>query len=241
MSGRRRRRKPRGWLRSLLHWVWHFHPVRVVTAVLVGAVALALAEGLPLWFLVGVRHRLAFRVLLGIFYAASIALAIGIRRYVRRRRRFRAHTLAQLHALTPTQFEQTVADLLHDLGFQDTRRVGGAGDLAADVLCRDDEGRAVVVQCKRYKADHEIDSPMMQLFIGMVFVHHRADRGIYVTTSRFTDPAAALANEHGITLIDGAELTRLMADLHERADTARQRRRLAGWFRRTSDFFGGPG
>lgn len=237
MSKRGRRRTSRGWLRSFFSWIWHFRAVRVGIAVLAGAVVIGVLEAVLLWILLGARHPTGFRILLGLFYAASIAVAIAIRRYVRRRRRFRAQTLAELYALTPTQFEQTVADLLHDLGYQDTRRVGGAGDLAADVLCRDAEGRTVVVQCKRYKADNEIDSPMMQLFIGMVYVHHKAGRGIYVTTSHFTDPAAALGREHDITLIDGAELTRLMADLHDRAVFDQQRRRLAARFRGVTGVF----
>jgi restriction endonuclease Mrr len=78
---------------------------------------------------------------------------------------------------------------------------------------------------------------MMQLFIGMVYVHHKAEHGIYVTTSRFTDPAAALAREHDIMLIDGTELTRLMADLHERAAAERQRSWLAARFRSVSAAF----
>ncbi len=239
MTKRKRRRQSRGWVRSFFSWVWHFRAVRVATAVLAGAVVIGVLEAVLLWFLLGARHPTGFRILLALLYAASVIVAIAIRRYVRRRRRFRARTLAQLYALTPTQFEQTVADMLHDLGYRDTRRVGGAGDLAADVLCRDAEGRSVVVQCKRYKADNEIDSPMMQLFIGMVYIHHKAGRGIYVTTSHFTDPAAALGREHDITLIDGAELTRLMADLHDRAASERQRRDLAAHFRRISTAFRG--
>jgi restriction system protein len=233
MSKRRRQRASRGPLRSFFAWGWHFHAIRMATAVLSGALVIALLVALFL----GARHPMGFWIVLGLLSVASIAVAIAIARYVQRRRRFRARTLAELYALTPTQFEQAVADLLHALGYRDTRRVGGAGDLAADVLCRDAEGRSVVVQCKRYKADNEIDSPMMQLFIGMVYVHHKAGRGIYVTTSRFTDPAAALAHEHDIMLIDGAELTRLMADLHDRAVSESQRRRLAARYRSVTGVF----
>jgi HJR/Mrr/RecB family endonuclease len=231
MSGRRRRRGSRGWFRSFLRWVWHFRVVRVATAVLLTAAAIAAVEAVGLWFLVGARHPARFRVLLGALYGASIVVAVAIRRYRARRRRFRARTLAQLYALTPTQFEQMVADLLHDIGYRDPRRVGGAGDLAADILCRDADGRAVVVQCKRYAASHPVNSELMQQFIGMIYVHHKADYGIYVTTSHFTEPAAALAREHRILLMDGAALTRLMADLHDRDASRRQRRRLASGLR----------
>lgn len=118
-------------------------------------------------------------------------------------------TLSDFYALSPGQFEDAVGDLLRSLGYRDIRRVGGAGDLAADLWCRDTEGRSVVVQCKRYGAAGNIGSPVMQSFIGMAMIHHRANRGIFVTTSYFTSAAADLGRQHGVTLIDGKELMRL--------------------------------
>jgi restriction system protein len=123
--------------------------------------------------------------------------------------RLRVHSLGELLALTPTQFEGAVADLLHGMGYRDVRRVGGSGDLAADILCRDDNGRSIVVQCKRYAPGNRVGSPHIQTFIGMLSVHHQADHGIYVTTSEFSRPAQQLAQRHRISLIDGAELSRL--------------------------------
>lgn len=40
----------------------------------------------------------------------------------------------------------------------------------------------------------------------MVHVHHRADRGLIVTTSDFTPQACSLAAAQGIQLIDGQQL-----------------------------------
>ncbi len=129
------------------------------------------------------------------------------------RKRPRSHmaTLSNFYALSPSQFEDAVGDVLRSLGYRDVRRVGGAGDLAADIWCRDAEGRSVVVQCKRYGAAVNIGSPVMQSFIGMAMIHHRANRGIFVTTSHFTAAAADLGRQHGVTLIDGKELVRLNA------------------------------
>jgi restriction endonuclease Mrr len=50
----------------------------------------------------------------------------------------------------------------------------------------------------------------MQTFIGMAFVRHKADRAIFVTTSTYTDDARALGRRHGITLIEGADLVRMV-------------------------------
>jgi HJR/Mrr/RecB family endonuclease len=131
-----------------------------------------------------------------------------------RRHRLRAKTLAELLALSPLQFEQAVADLLHDMGYRGVQRVGGAGDLHVDIRARDQLGKRIAVQCKRYAADQRITSPEMQTFVGMLFRYHDADRGIYVTTSTFTQPARDLARNQQIWLIDGEELTRLMTELN---------------------------
>jgi restriction system protein len=117
-----------------------------------------------------------------------------------------ARDLGSLLMVTPDEFERTVASLLAESGFTDVRVVGGSGDLAADVTCTDGMGLSVVVQCKQYAPHQKIGSPDIQKFIGMGRVHHRADRLIFVTTARFTEPAVALADEHDIKLVSGESL-----------------------------------
>ena len=67
----------------------------------------------------------------------------------------------------------------------------------------------MVVQCKQY-AGVRIGSKDIQTFIGMQRIHHKADRGLFVTTSEFTRPARNLAERHGITLIDDKQLLNLI-------------------------------
>lgn len=133
----------------------------------------------------------------------------------------RAPLLEDLLALSPGEFEDEVARLLESQGYRDVQRVGGAGDLGVDIVCRDDAGNLVAVQCKRYAPDNPIRSPAMQTFYGMV-VRRRAQRGLYVTTSRFTDAARKLAEDVDIEIVDGLELVRqLSADaLHPGHDPA---------------------
>lgn len=143
--------------------------------------------------------------------AVAVALVAVLRWWQRwRSRRIRARSLGEMLALTPTEFEEAVAHVLTRVGYRDLRRVGGAGDLGADLVGRDRAGRSVIVQCKRYAPGSRVGSPAVQLFIGMQATHHRAERGLFVTTSGFTAPAVDLASQHGITLIDGAELSRLV-------------------------------
>jgi restriction system protein len=122
----------------------------------------------------------------------------------------------ELLALTPRQFERAVADLLHDLGYRRVEIVGKSGDLAADLLAVDQNGRTVAVQCKRYAPGTKIGSPEIQKFIGMVTVHHRVDRGIFVTTTQFSEPTRSLAEQHSLELFDGSRLSATLATLADR-------------------------
>ena len=142
--------------------------------------------------------------------AGGLGLFAWYRRFYLPRRRFHVKTLGELLALTPRQFEEAVGEVLRDNGFRDMKHMGGSGDLSADLVCRDDRGRLVVVQCKRYSPGIRIGSRDIQEFIGMMAVHHRADRGVFITTTEFTQPAIDLGRRHRITLIDGQELTRMI-------------------------------
>lgn len=125
--------------------------------------------------------------------------------------RARLKALGDFLALTPTQFETAVGDVLPAHGFHGIQVLGGSGDLAADILCFDSQEARVVVQCKRYAPGHRVGSKDMQLFVGMALLHHEADYGVFVTTSAFTQPAIELAEAHGIELVDGARLVELAA------------------------------
>jgi restriction system protein len=181
----------------------------IILAALPGLVANSLTNAI-----FGPGHATLSALFVVVAYAATIILLIRLWRWNRRRRRLRAKTFGELLALTPSQFEAAVGDLLHDLGYHEVKRVGRSGDLAADLRCRDRQGRSVIVQCKRYAPGARVGSRDIQSFIGMVAVHHQADRGIFVTTSAFTQPAIDLAQRHDITLIDGEELVRLVEQVH---------------------------
>ncbi len=129
-----------------------------------------------------------------------------------RRRGRAASTLAldDVLELTPREFEDLTAELLARLGYTGVRRTGGAGDLGADIVCHDPEGRSTIVQCKRFAPGSTVGSKVVQTFIGMQTVHHRAERGMIVTSSGFSQPAARLARQHGIVLVDGPRLLSML-------------------------------
>lgn len=141
--------------------------------------------------------------------------------WARRRRtvlaRRRLQSLGDLLALTPPQFEAAVADLLTRSSYRRAEICGGPADLGADIFCEDRRGRLIVVQCKRHAPGIAVGSGEIQRFMGTV-AHHQADRGLFVTTSRFSKPAAELAEQHNIELMDGEALSRLALQLNSRDD-----------------------
>src|SRR5258707_3396475 len=118
-------------------------------------------------------------------------------------------TLGDLLVLTASEFEHRVADLFVLVGYSDVQTTGGSGDLMSDIICTSPAGEKVVVQCKRYLRDHNVSSPVIQKFAGMVYAYHKADKGIFITTSSFTGPAIELGKTLHIELIDGEKLCQL--------------------------------
>src|SRR5262249_46391706 len=99
-----------------------------------------------------------------------------------------------LQSLSSTGFEQVVANALKRQGFEQVVRTGGAGDLGADVFARIPEtGGRLIAQVKHYaQGGRPITSPDIQQFVGSIHIHD-AERGVFVTSSRFTAEARALA------------------------------------------------
>lgn len=152
------------------------------------------------------RVVLAALALLSLLALARIAWQALQDRPAVRRTSLRSTSLEALLRLTPTEFEEWTGAWLRAAGYRQVRRVGGPGDLAADLICATPEGARVVVQCKRYAPSRRVGSAEIQTFLGMLTIHHHADLGIFVTTASFTAPARQLAAAHGLLLFDGAAL-----------------------------------
>ena len=174
----------------------------------------AFALALGLYLLGWLSQNPGAAAAIGIVMLAAAALAVYLKVHGIRRRRLHFRTLGELLTLTPTQFEQEVATILAHLDYKRIRRVGRSGDLSADLTCQDNKGRSVVVQCKRLGPGHSVGSPAIQSFLGMQQVHHKAERGVFVTTSRFTKPAVDLGKRHNLLLIDGPALTAIALRVH---------------------------
>ncbi|MFE9674327.1 restriction endonuclease [Streptomyces sp. NPDC006259] len=117
-------------------------------------------------------------------------------------RRQARRSLDEVWAMDDRRFEEYVAELCRRDGCTDVRRVGGAGDLGADVTGRLPDGRRVVIQCKRYAKHRTVGSRDLQTFNGTARAEHRADVPVFVASCVFTRPARDFAARHDLVLID---------------------------------------
>jgi restriction system protein len=151
---------------------------------------------------------------LGVILAANVVGGVVLwrvwlpllRRWQVRRPGYREINLPAVDRMTGTQFEEYVAGLLRRDGWLRVRVSGGAGDFGADVIAYDEQGRKLVVQCKRYNPTRAVGSADMQRFLGTVRLMHGAHFAWFVTSSRFTDDAARLARAGLVHTVDRAGL-----------------------------------
>ncbi|MFD6675476.1 restriction endonuclease [Rhodococcus zopfii] len=130
--------------------------------------------------------------------------------------------IKRLRAQAPEFLEQSVLDLLVNMGYGGTeklaQRLGGSGDGGVDgVIDQDALGLdRVYVQAKRYGQGNVVQRPEVQGFAGAL-QGVGATRGIFITTSSFSQGAIEFAKSISdsagntrIVLIDGERLARLM-------------------------------
>ena len=122
------------------------------------------------------------------------------------RKRINVSSLEELRRLDPYEFEKVVGDYYSDCGYtvHQTRRSNDGGkDL---VMYKG--GQTYFVEVKRYGKSHPVDRPLIQKLVGAC--HPNNAKGIFVTTSRFTQGAINEANRSGVQLIDGNQFIKML-------------------------------
>ena len=139
--------------------------------------------------------------------------------YQEHRDRLKAKLLQQIIDNPPDFFEELVLDLLVKMGYggsrADAEAVGRSGDGGIDGIIKEDKLGldSIYVQAKRWE-EGSVGSPEIDKFSGAL-TRQGASKGVFITTSSFSDPAKAAANESAgpkIVLIDGNQLVQLMID-----------------------------
>jgi restriction system protein len=129
-----------------------------------------------------------------------------------------AELLQRIYSQPPDFLERLVLKLLVAMGYGDridgaADHQGRAGDEGIDGVIRQDPlGLDVVyLQAKRYAPHSGVGRPDIQSFVGALH-GVQADRGVFITTSRFSSGALEYAEriKARVILIDGQRLTELM-------------------------------
>ena len=124
--------------------------------------------------------------------------------------------LEKVRECHPSFFEKLVVDLLLAMGY-------GCDDKAGQVIGKSHDGgidgiisedklglNLIYIQAKRYNEGNSVGRPEIQRFIGAM---QKAEKGVFITTSKFTKEALDFSNAENrkhIRLIDGDSLVELM-------------------------------
>ncbi|HHJ40397.1 MAG: restriction endonuclease [Methylothermaceae bacteria B42] len=126
--------------------------------------------------------------------------------------------LSAIKEASPSFFERLVVDLLVKMGYGGNRQdagkaLGKSGDNGIDGIINEDRlGLDVIyIQAKRWEGS--VGRPEIQKFAGAL-QGQRAKKGVFITTSSFTNEAKEYASliESKIILIDGEHLSKLMVE-----------------------------
>ena len=147
-------------------------------------------------------------VLLGVFKLLGLLFRLLCWPFVRLWRlwRGRKNRAWRCLRLTGGEFEQYVALVLADNGFKHVQVTKGSGDQGADVLA-ERNGISYAIQCKNYEGSVG-NYAVQEAYAAAQF--YRCDRAAVICPGEFTRGAKELAEATGVTLWDGAWLSRAM-------------------------------
>jgi restriction system protein len=101
-----------------------------------------------------------------------------------------------LFTLTPRQFEEFVAEIWRNLGYE-TELTAKTRDNGRDVIAvkKAEVNLRFIIECKRYSSSNRVGARLVRELYG-VTMHEKANKGILATTSTFTNPARAFFDAH---------------------------------------------
>ena len=124
--------------------------------------------------------------------------------------------LERVRGCHPSFFEKMVVNLLLAMGYgcddNSGQVIGKSHDGGIDGIISEDKLglNLIYIQAKRYNEGVNVGRPEIQRFVGAM---QRAEKGVFITTSKFTKEAIEFANAENrkhIRLIDGNSLVELM-------------------------------
>lgn len=134
------------------------------------------------------------------------------------RRELAADVLSSIMKCSPVFFERLIIQLMIKLGYGGSREeagkaVGRSGDGGIDGIINEDRLGldAIYLQAKRWEG--VVGRPEIMRFVGAL-AGQRATKGVFITTSRFTQEAKDYAgtSQYKVVLMDGERLADLMIE-----------------------------
>ena len=122
--------------------------------------------------------------------------------------------LAEVLNQTPAFFEQLVVDLMKAMNYGEGFVTKYSGDDGIDGIIHEDQlgFNLIYIQAKRWKPDVTIGKPELQKFAGAMMGPPRVEKGLFITTAKFSPKPRDFANAQHIILVDGKRLTELMIE-----------------------------
>ena len=122
--------------------------------------------------------------------------------------------ISTLRSLSPVGFEKICRELLRESGFENVEVTGGSADGGIDghgtLEINPFVSFKVLFQCKRYAKGNLVSRAQVGDFRNAMI--GRAEKGIIITTSSFTNAAVQEANREGapqVELVDGVKLVEM--------------------------------
>lgn len=133
--------------------------------------------------------------------------------FLRINKQLAGEILDEILKLTPMIFEKLTLLLLQKMGYGGSGTVTKmSGDGGIDVIISEDKLglRNIYIKAKRYALDGSVGRPEIQGFGGAIA--NKDGKGVFITTSKFSESAKQCAKENHIVLIDGGRLAALMIE-----------------------------
>ncbi len=111
-------------------------------------------------------------------------------------------------------FENLVVDLMKSMGYGDGFVTKSSGDGGIDGIINEDKlgFNLIYIQAKRWEPNTTVGKPEIQKFAGAMMEPPKVEKGLFITTGKYSQGAKDFANAQHIILIDGQKLTELMIE-----------------------------
>lgn len=111
-------------------------------------------------------------------------------------------------------FENLVVDLMKSMGYGDGFVTKSSGDGGIDGIIHEDKlgFNLIYIQAKRWNPNTTVGKPEIQKFAGAMMGPPKVEKGLFITTAKYSQEAKDFADAQHIILVDGQKLTELMIE-----------------------------